>query len=109
MLKHVREAEKLSGSIPDAAVDKPFIISEILAVMDKLDYHKAGTADGTVNMMFKCGGVEMAKHLLRLFNWLREKESLPAEWQRSAVVNLFKEGDKADPGNYRGIALISCL
>jgi hypothetical protein len=109
VLKHVREAEKLSRSMPDAEVDRPFTIEEITEGVDKLEYHKAGTADGTVNTMFKCGGAEMAKHLLYLFNWLREKESLPAEWQRSMVVNLFKEGDKADPGNYRGIALISCL
>ena len=25
------------------------------------------------------------------------------------IVNLFKEGDRADPDNYRGISLISCL
>jgi exonuclease III len=109
VLMHVREAEKLSRSTPDAEVDRPFTIEDITEGVDKLAYHKAGTADGTVNTMFKCGGAEMAKHLLHLFNWLREKESLPAEWQRSMVVNLFKEGDKADPGNYRGIALISCL
>jgi len=109
VLKHVREAQKLSRSTPDAEVDRPFTIEDITEGVDKLEYHKAGTADGTVNTMFKCGGAEMAKHLLHLFNWPREKESLPAEWQRSMVVNLFKEGDKADPGNYRGIALISCL
>jgi len=109
VLAHIREAEKRSKAMPDADVDRRFTISEVIAAVKKLAYHKAGTADGTVNTMFKCGGEEMAKHLLRLFNWLRERESIPAEWQRSVVVNLFKEGDRADPGNYRGIALISCL
>ena len=109
VLTHVREAEKLTKAMPDAEVDRRFTLREVLAAVTKLAYHKAGTADGTVNTMFKCGGEEMAKHLLRLFNWLREKESIPAGWQRSVVVNLFKEGDRADPGNYRGIALISCL
>ena len=27
----------------------------------------------------------------------------------SSIVNLYKDGRKTDPGNYRGIALISCL
>ncbi len=73
--------------------------------MNDLEYHKAGTADGTVNTMLKCGGEEMVRHLLHLFNWLRERESLPAEWQQSGIVNLHKDGDKVDPSNYRGIAL----
>ena len=47
--------------------------------------------------------------LCELFNFLRAKELMYVGWQESAVVNLFKEGDRADPGNYRGIALISCL
>ena len=51
----------------------------------------------------------MVDLLLYLFNWLRLNESVPADWQRSVVVNLFKEGDRTDPGNYRGISLISCL
>ena len=107
--EHVRAAESLTNRVPDADVDKGFTLAEVKSAVDKLDYHKAGTADRTVNTMFKCGGDVMARQLQRLFNWLRDRESLPPEWQRSTIVNLFKEGDKTDPGNYKGIALISCL
>ena len=107
--KHLRAAVKLSPKQPEAEVDRKFELKEIIRALDKLEYHKAGTSDGTVNTMFKCGGEAMAHHLLYLFNWLRETESIPADWQRSVIVNLFKEGDRADPDNYRGISLISCL
>ena len=107
--KQMRQAAKLSPKLPDTQVDREFEMEEVNRAVDNLDYHKAGTADGTVNTMFKCGGEVMAKRLLYLFNWLRQRESIPADWQRSVIVNLFKEGDRADPGNYRGIALISCL
>ncbi len=57
--------------------------------------------------MYKCGGTEMVKHLKSLFNYLLDRELIPASWQRAVVVNLFKDGEAEDSSNYRGIALIS--
>ena len=51
----------------------------------------------------------MVSNLLALFNTLNRKEHLPANWASALVVNLYKDGDKTDAGNYRGISLISCL
>jgi endonuclease/exonuclease/phosphatase family metal-dependent hydrolase len=76
--------------------------AEIRDALDALDYYKAGAADGTKNPMFKCGGKTMEAMLYRLFNYLRKREIFPEDWGRSEVVNLFKEGDKSEPGNYRG-------
>jgi hypothetical protein len=86
-----------------------FSKKEIQDAVDALDYYKAGAADGTKNPMFKCGGGVMVDKLHCLFNHLRKRETFPADWGQSEVVNLYKEGDKSDPGNYRGISLISCL
>jgi exonuclease III len=105
----VQECAKLSPEIEDTDVDREFDDEEIKAGLERLHYHKAGTDDGTTNPMYKCGGDKMVLELRKLFNFLRQKETIYKGWQRSAVVNLFKEGDRADPGNYRGIALISCL
>ena len=44
-----------------------------------------------------------------MLNFAYYSTTLPVGWGSSEVVNLFKEGDKTDPGNYRGISLISCL
>ena len=95
--------------IKDGELDGEFTDAEIEEGIKALDYHKAQAEDGTTNPMYKCGGEEMRRHLRKFFNYLRVREAIPNEWQRSLVVNLYKEGDKADPGNYRGIALISCL
>ena len=32
---------------------------------------------------------------------------VPPQWREGLIVNLFKKGDKEDPGNYRGITLLS--
>ena len=91
------------------SMDRQFDDEEIAEGINRLAYYKAQAEDGTLNPMYKCGGAEMVRHLKVLFNHLLEREIVPASWQEATVVNLFKEGDPADPGNYRGIALISCL
>ena len=39
-------------------------------------------------------------------NWIWENEYTLKRWREGVVVMLFKKGDKADPGNYRGITLL---
>lgn len=105
----MRAAEKLSPTLPNTPLDGPFTMEELDARLKKLQYHKATTSDNTSGEMLLFGGKEQRVELLRLFNWLRVNEAVPADWQSSTIVNLYKEGDRADPGNYRGIALISCI
>jgi hypothetical protein len=102
---HLLQAEGTAGH----ALDRPFDDAEIEAGVNALAYYKAQAEDGTLNPMYKCGGTEMVKHLKSLFNYLLDRELVPASWQRAVVVNLFKDGEAEDPSNYRGIALISCL
>ena len=37
------------------------------------------------------------------------EELVPPKWREGLIVNLFKKGDKEDPGNYRGITLLSVV
>ena len=44
-----------------------------------------------------------------LFNtWLRE-EKIPDEAKSGRVINLYKEGDENDCGNFRGITLLNTV
>jgi len=102
-------AAKLSPTLTDTAWNRPFTMEELEERLKKLQYHKASTEDNTTGELLLFGGEGQRVELLRLFNWLRVNEEIPADWQSSTIVNLYKEGDRADPGNYRGIALISCI
>ena len=47
--------------------------------------------------------------MVMLYSWIRKNEYAPKRWREGVVVNLFKKGDTADPGNYRGITLLGSL
>jgi hypothetical protein len=107
--RQIRAAAKLSPSLAESNLDGPFTMEELEDRLKKLQYHKSSTEDNTTGELLFFGGEAQRVELLRLFNWLRVAEEIPTDWQSSTIVNLFKEGDRADPCNYRGIALISCI
>jgi len=36
-----------------------------------------------------------------------QKNFMPNEWRSSVVILIFKEGDRKDPKNYRGISMLN--
>ena len=51
----------------------------------------------------------MVATMVMLYNWIWKNEYAPRRWREGVVVNLFKNGDKVDPGKYKGIALLSTV
>jgi hypothetical protein len=49
----------------------------------------------------------MTDCLVKLINMAYQTAEIPPQWEDSVVVSLPKDGDLADPGNYRGISLMS--
>ena len=47
--------------------------------------------------------------LQQLFGVVWQEECVPLQWRECLIVNLFKKGDKENPGNYRGITLLSVV
>ena len=51
----------------------------------------------------------MLAMMVMLYSWIWQNEYAPKRWREGVVVNLFKKGDKACPGNCRGITLLSIV
>ena len=49
------------------------------------------------------------KMLGKLYALIWKEECVPMKWREGLIVSLFKKGDKEDPGNYRGITLLSVV
>ena len=43
----------------------------------------------------------MIQSMVLMYNWVGKNEYAARRWREGVVVNLFKKGDKTDPGNYR--------
>ena len=59
--------------------------------------------------LLKYGSSGMVCLLEQLFSVVWCEELVPRQWREGLIVNLFKKGDKEDPGNYRGITLLSVV
>ena len=51
----------------------------------------------------------MIELLHKLFSVIWREELVPPQWTEGLIINLFKNGDKEDQGNYRRITLLSVV
>ena len=100
----------LSEVSENVRLDRQIDREEIAQCVKKLKNNKTGGCDGIVGELLKYGGSGMVcllEHLFSVFFW--HEELVPRQWREGLIVNLFKKGDKEDPGNYRGITLVERL
>ena len=53
--------------------------------------------------------VALVSLLEQLFSVVWHEEAVPRQWREDLTVNLFKKGEREDPGNCRGITLLSVV
>ena len=53
------------------------------------------------------GGLTLTDHTHRLIAKIWSTETIPTDLNDISIVTIFKKGDKAQHGNYRGISLLS--
>ena len=70
---------------------------------------KSSGLDGVSNEMILCHLKVSPKIILKLFNTILESGKPITWWCTSIIVPIHKKGSKADPDNYRGIALATCM
>ena len=95
------EVEAMTGNVDRISKE------EILYALRNLERGKAAGSDGILNEMLMFGGEKMISSMRVLFNNFIELEGYPQEWRRSLIVPMFKDDDREELDNYRGIAL-SC-
>ena len=82
----------------------------ITAAINHLKSGKAAGPTGMVAEMLKAAGDCIVPHLSKLLNLIIHHHTVPGDWNRSYIINLFKgKGDSLDRGNYRGLKLLEVL
>ncbi len=98
-----------AGSLNDRILDQPFTNEELQRQIKTLQRRKAAGLDKIPNEFILEGGPVLHKHLLEVYNIVRETETFYHGWSKSRTTLLHKKGrlDKLD--NYRGITVDSVI
>ena len=104
---HVRRME--AERIEQDDLDKRFEITEVQATIKALVAGKASGEDDILVEWLKYGKEQMTYALWLLCNLVWASEKPPKEWSKGVITLLYKDGDKRDPLNYRGITLLSVV
>jgi hypothetical protein len=83
--------------------------SEVEMATEKLKRHKSPGIDQIPAELIKAGGRTIGSEIHKLINSIWNKEELLEQWKESIIVPIYeyKEGDKTDCSNYRGISVLS--
>ena len=86
-----------------------FTIKELDQVIRYLKSNKAPGIDKIRNEEIKYGGLTCKKEILDICNKIYESNKAPWQMTTNKIIPIYKKGDPADPGNYRGISLLSTI
>ena len=90
-------------------LDEEISEAEVKQAIRKLKPGKASGLDEVSSEFLKSSEHFITPFLTKLFNKLYDEGYFPEDWTRSVIVPLFKKGDTKNPGNYRGISLLSVI
>lgn len=109
-------AEKDPEVVPSGkyaeVTDMPITWEEVTMALKKTRNGKACGPDGIPSEVYKITMDEekptsnLSMTILKIMNSTLVGEDFPEDWCDSVVVPIYKKGDRCDPENYRGIALI---
>ncbi|EDO32953.1 predicted protein, partial [Nematostella vectensis] len=87
----------------------PITLEEVQSTEKLLKNKKASAGDSLNNEIIKVSVESQGRYFVKLFNTVLTQGVFPKSWSKGYIVPLHKSGDKCDPGNYRGIAISSCI
>ena len=90
-------------------LDQPIVEEEISRAIHKLKSGKAPGDDQILAENLKMAEGKIMPFLIKAFNKIYNTGFFPTAWAHSIMIPIFKKGNKEDPGNYRGISLLSIL
>ena len=93
----------------EPTLDKNKTLVEVIIATERLKLAKSAGQDEIVAEILKKGGESVYRAVWALCRKVWREEKLPTDWTRGVICPIFKDGDKRDTGNYRGITLLSIV
>ena len=99
--------ETIPHLITKTSFDDIPTMDEMARAIAGLKDGKAPGGDGIPAEIWKHAGDNMFSRLHQLFTNAWEVGSEPQAWKDASIVTIYKNGDRTDGGNNRGISLLS--
>ena len=100
MANRNKVVEELDSTISIKDIEDAIIASKL---------NKAAGLDGLCNEMLKAGSSILIPYFHKLFNAILLSGNFPKSWRTNTLSPLHKKGDLHTTGNYRGIAVSTCI
>ena len=84
-------------------------LQETIDALNDIKFRKSPGVDGISIKLLKDASNIVAGPLVNIFNVSLQRAIFPNDWKLAKVTPIFKEGNKADCGNYRPISVISAV
>ena len=105
----VQEIEVKNTGRGDPVLNHQIQFEEVKEVIQSLKNGKASGIDDIVSEIIKYGGKRVFNIIWILCRDCFELECIPEDWMKGVIFPIYKDGDARDPGNYRGISLLSIV
>jgi hypothetical protein len=102
----VRDVRQMDIHTAEPLVPEPSLI-EVEIAIGKLKSYKSPGTDQIPAELIKAGGEILYSEIHRRICCIWNKEELPQQWKESINVPIYKNGDKTDSNNYRGLSHLS--
>ena len=96
-------------SIKNSILDSDIQTSEIIKSLNQTKNNKVAGPDSITNEFLKNLPQNWILYLNLLFNKILKNQEISADWAIVYTTMLYKKDDKANPQNYRPIALINSI
>ena len=99
-------SEEISYFGPENNIMAP-TLQDTLGVIRNLKNNRAPGEDSITSKLIKYGGRKLWNRIHQLIKIIWETEQMPQEWGTAIICPIYKQGDKLECRNYRGISLLN--
>jgi hypothetical protein len=98
--------EEITYLGPESNITAP-TLQETLRTIRNLKNNRASGEDAITSELIKYGGRKLWHKIHLFFKTIWETEQMPQEWSTTIICPIYKQGDKLECHNYRGISLLN--